>query len=267
MRTNDDEWKRNKGRVLPDGGTRPSIKRRPYNRPDARHSDRLRRISAFKSNKDETMTRTLTLLLALAGAFSTAQAQDAQRGATKVQMCIGCHGIVGYQADFPQVYKVPKIAGQDAKYIAAALTEYRSGDRLFPTMRSIAASLSDQDIADIAAYYSTLGQPDGPKPPAKPQTPVPAALESKLVVCVACHGANFTTPIDGTMPRLAGQYADYLDAALRAYTVEGNPHYGRKNAVMGPQAKALKPADIDQIADYLASLPGELRTVPQAKFK
>ena len=54
-------------------------------------------------------------------------------------MCIGCHGIVGYQADFPQVYKVPKIAGQDAKYLVSALTAYRSGDRKFPTMRSIAS--------------------------------------------------------------------------------------------------------------------------------
>ena len=68
------------------------------------------------------MKRYLTLLLALAGVLPTVHAQDAQRGATKVQMCIGCHGIVGYQADFPQVYKVPKIAGQDAKYIASALT-------------------------------------------------------------------------------------------------------------------------------------------------
>ena len=125
------------------------------------------------------MTRTLTLLLALAGVFSTAQAQDAQRGATKVQMCIGCHGIVGYQADFPQVYKVPKIAGQDAKYIAAALTEYRSGDRLFPTMRSIASSLTDQDILDIAAYYSKLGQPDGPVPAAL-ESPVPDKIRSAV---------------------------------------------------------------------------------------
>jgi cytochrome c553 len=124
------------------------------------------------------MTRTLTLLLALAGVFSTAHAQDAQRGSTKVQMCIGCHGIVGYQADFPQVYKVPKIAGQDAKYIAAALTAYRSGDRKFPTMRSIASSLTDQDIADIAAYYSQLGKPDGPVPAAL-ETPVPDKIRAR----------------------------------------------------------------------------------------
>jgi cytochrome c553 len=212
------------------------------------------------------MTRTLTLLLALAGVFSIAHAQDAQRGSTKVQMCIGCHGIVGYQADFPQVYKVPKIAGQDAKYIASALTAYRSGDRKFPTMRSVASALSDQDIADIAAYYAQLGKPDAPVPAAL-ETPVPEALHNKLAACVACHGVNFSTPTDGTIPRLAGQYADYLQFALKSYKVEGNPHYGRQNAVMGAMAKPLKDSDIDQITSYLATLPGELRTVPQAKFK
>jgi cytochrome c553 len=212
------------------------------------------------------MTRTLTLLLALAGVFSAAHAQDARRGAAKVQMCIGCHGIVGYQADFPQVYKVPKIAGQDAKYIAAALTEYRAGDRKFPTMRSIAASLSDQDIADIAAYYSRLGHPDGPVP-AKLEAAVPAELQAKVATCVACHGANFSTPTDGSIPRLAGQYRDYLQAALSSYQIEGNPHVGRKNPVMGAMAKPLTADDIEAITAYVSSLPGELRTVPQDKFK
>jgi cytochrome c553 len=219
-----------------------------------------------RTNKDETMTRTLSLLLALAAVFSTAHAQDAQRGATKVQMCIGCHGIVGYQADFPQVYKVPKIAGQDAKYIGAALTAYRSGDRKHPTMRSVAASLTDQDIADIAAYYAKLGQPDGPVP-AAPAERTPDAIRAKVATCIACHGTNFSTPTDGTIPRLAGQHADYLSIALRAYQVDGNPHFGRANAVMGAMSKPLTARDIDQISDYLAALPGDLRTVPQAKFK
>jgi cytochrome c553 len=212
------------------------------------------------------MTRTLTLLLALAAFFSTAHAQDVQRGSTKVQMCIGCHGIVGYQADFPQVYKVPKIAGQDAKYIASALTAYRSGDRKFPTMRSIAASLSDQDIADIAAFYAQLGKPEE-KVPAALETPIPEKLRTAMATCVSCHGVNFSTPTDGTIPRLAGQYPDYLEVALKSYKVEGNPHFGRANPVMGAMAKPLKDETIAEIADYLATLPGEVRTVPQTKFK
>ena len=74
----------------------------------------------------------------------------------KVSMCIGCHGIPGYKATFPELYHVPMIAGQNAKYIETALNEYKKGARSHPTMDAIAGSLSDQDIADLAAYYSNL---------------------------------------------------------------------------------------------------------------
>lgn len=74
----------------------------------------------------------------------------------KVSMCIGCHGVPGYRASFPEVYHVPMIAGQNAKYLEAALKEYASGNRSHPTMVGIAQSLSEQDIADVAAYYANL---------------------------------------------------------------------------------------------------------------
>ncbi|NYT66230.1 c-type cytochrome [Alcaligenaceae bacterium] len=74
----------------------------------------------------------------------------------KISMCIGCHGIKGYKASFPEVYHVPMIAGQNADYLVAALKDYASGARSFPSMEVIAQSLSDQDIADLAAYYSNL---------------------------------------------------------------------------------------------------------------
>ena len=122
------------------------------------------------------------------------------------------------------------------------------------------------DIADIAAYYTQLGKADGPVTAAL-EKPVPDKIRSSVATCVACHGVNFSTPTDGTIPRLAGQYADYLQVALKSYQVEGNPHYGRANAVMGAMAKPLKDDAIDEIASYLASLPGDLRTVPQARFK
>ena len=79
---------------------------------------------------------------------------DAKRGKTKVAACIGCHGIPGYKADFPTVYSVPMLGGQNAKYIESALKAYQKGERRFPTMIATARSLSDQDIADVAAYYS-----------------------------------------------------------------------------------------------------------------
>src|SRR2546426_12075688 len=71
----------------------------------------------------------------------------------KTAMCVGCHGIPGYKTAFPEVYHVPKIAGQQPAYLINALKAYRSGERSHPSMRGIAASLSDRDMADLAAYY------------------------------------------------------------------------------------------------------------------
>jgi cytochrome c553 len=91
-------------------------------------------------------------------AFACAQgspsAGDAAAGSQKTQMCVGCHGIPGWRTAFPEVYKVPKLGGQHEAYLAKALQEYRSGARSHPSMRAIATSLSDKDIADLAAYYA-----------------------------------------------------------------------------------------------------------------
>ena len=73
----------------------------------------------------------------------------------KIAMCVGCHGIEDYRTAYPVVYSVPKIGGQNRGYIEAALKEYRAGERSHPTMRGIAKGLSDQDIADLAAFYSS----------------------------------------------------------------------------------------------------------------
>src|SRR5437868_6884004 len=71
----------------------------------------------------------------------------------KTAMCIGCHGIPGYRTAFPEVYHVPKIAGQQPAYIIAALKAYKSGARSHPSMRGVAASLTDEDMQALAAYY------------------------------------------------------------------------------------------------------------------
>ena len=111
------------------------------------------------------MIRTKTLIVALASALVAgiaaaqggAPAGDAAKGREKVQMCQGCHGIDGWRTAFPEVYRVPKIAGQHPAYLVAALKAYKSGDRKHPSMVAIAASLSDQDMANLAAYYAQSG--------------------------------------------------------------------------------------------------------------
>jgi cytochrome c553 len=94
----------------------------------------------------------------LAGCASVATAAEA--GGTppvprdRLEQCIGCHGIPDYKGSFPEVYRVPMIGGQSAKYIEAALHAYKKGDRKHPTMSGQAKALSDQEIAALAAYYS-----------------------------------------------------------------------------------------------------------------
>lgn len=102
--------------------------------------------------------KNLLAFLALAGIAQFAAAADVtgnpKAAVNKVENCIGCHGIKGYKASFPEVYAVPMLGGQSAKYIENALNAYKKGERKHPTMRGIAGALSDQDIADVAAYYS-----------------------------------------------------------------------------------------------------------------
>jgi cytochrome c553 len=193
-------------------------------------------------------------------------AGDAKAGETKAAMCIGCHGIPGYQNAFPEVHKVPMISGQSAPYLAAALQAYRKGERKHPTMRGIAGSLSDQDIADLAAFYAAHNAGVTAPEQARAAPPAVAALLEKGA-CTSCHGANFSKPIDPSYPKIAGQHADYLYVALKSYTVEGNPYIGRANPIMGGVAKQFTLAELKQLANYLATVPGELATKPQPRFR
>jgi cytochrome c553 len=217
------------------------------------------------------MKKLISLLVSLAaagGGMSSALAQDAKAGEKKVAMCIGCHGIPGYQASFPEIHKVPMIAGQNAKYIVNALAAYKKGERKHPTMRSIAASLSDQDMADVAAFYEVQAKADGAQ--AGGTAPAPSAAVAELLKkgnCASCHGENFSKPIDPSYPKLAGQHADYLYVALKAYQTDANPQVGRSNPIMMGMAKPFTHAELKELTAYLATVPGELRTVPQPRFR
>ena len=99
------------------------------------------------------------MLLALAApALAQAPAGNAEAAKSKISMCIGCHGIPGYKTVYPHVYRVPMITGQQPVYIVNALQAYKSGARSHPSMRGIAQGLSDKDMADLAAYYSSEHQ-------------------------------------------------------------------------------------------------------------
>lgn len=216
-------------------------------------------------NKLLLSVATLLSLTALAPAV---HAQDAAAGEKKAAQCIGCHGIPGYQASFPEIHKVPMISGQNAKYIAGALAAYKKGDRKHPTMHAIALSLNDQDMADLAAFYEGNGKGSTTAPADKPKEPSPQVAELlKKANCASCHGENFNKPIDPSYPKIAGQHNDYLFVALKAYQTEKNPQVGRNNAIMAGMAKQYTLAELKLISKYIGSLDTELKTVPQSRFR
>lgn len=214
----------------------------------------------------------IAALLTIAGFASNASAQTVQgnaaAGEKKAAMCIGCHSIPGYRASFPEVHQVPMIAGQTEKYLQNALAAYKSGDRKHPTMKAITGSLSEQDMADLAVYYSTLPRQEPTLAATanhEPSAEVAALLQKAN--CASCHGANFSKPIDPSFPKLAGQHADYLYVALKAYQTHDNPRIGRANPIMGGMVTGLTHAQLKELAQYIGSLQGELQVVPQSRFK
>jgi len=171
---------------------------------------------------------------------------DPAKGRALANTCLGCHGVPNYKNAYPN-YSVPKLEGQHPEYIVLALQAYRSGERSHLTMHSQASSLSDQDMADIAAYFSgeVLNKDNNP-----PEGKAPAAAQ----VCVACHGEN-GVGITGQYPTLSGQHADYLEQAIRDYRKGG-----RKNAIMGTFAQQIKEEDIRVLAEYYARQRPTLHT-------
>lgn len=214
----------------------------------------------------KTWTTALAVVVASVTGVAHAQAVkgDAKAGEGKIAMCIGCHGIQGYQASFPEVYKVPMIGGQNEAYIVSALNAYKKGERKHPTMRGIADSLSEQDIADVAAFYAGHGKTKGARP-AEANAAVTALLQKGA--CFSCHGEGFSKPIDPSYPKVAGQYSDYVFRALQSYKTENNPLIGRSNGVMAGIAKQFKNDELQQLAKYIGAQESEMQVVAQPHFR
>jgi cytochrome c553 len=181
-------------------------------------------------------------ILATAASMTAGAEGNAEQGKTLAYTCLGCHGVPNYKNAYPN-YSVPRLGGQHAKYLAAALNEYSAGERSHPTMHAQATTLNDQDRADIGAYLH-----GAPLPPSQEVvgTPPPATQ-----TCVACHGTDGAKTLTEDYPVLAGQYADYIVQALKEYK-SGK----RKNPVMAGIVTGVDEKDFPAIAQFFSQQRG-----------
>ena len=163
---------------------------------------------------------------------------DAAAGKSKAGACAGCHGNAGISLGLPG----PTLAGQSEAYLVEALKAYKTGKRSNALMKAMVASLSDGDIANVAAYYASLKCDVAQS--ASDQ--VAAARKAGASVCTNCHGTNGISA-DHTAPNLAGQSKDYLAGAIKSYASGARSH-----VVMYVLANATKNADVEKIASYYA---------------
>jgi cytochrome c553 len=189
--------------------------------------------------------------LSLSWSLGAHAAGNPADGEKKFYTCYGCHGIDNYRNAYPD-YSVPMLRHQNAAYIVAALQEYRSGARPHATMHAQAASLSDQDMEDIAAYLQGAE-------PVKPSAAVTGKVPKQVAACVACHGETglgVEAPLTPKPAILAGQHVDYLEQALDAYR-----NGRRQNVVMDSMAKLLLSEEDVKIASaYFAGQTSPLAT-------
>jgi cbb3-type cytochrome c oxidase subunit III len=195
------------------------------------------------------LTLASNLAIAAGSEATAAYVGNADQGKAKSASCAACHGADGNSA----AADYPKLAGQHATYLASTLTAYRDGSRANAIMAGMAATLSDDDITDLAAYYTT-------------QTTSGGAVDADLVArgehlfrfgdsakgvsaCAACHGPTGAGIASARFPSLKGQWAGYTETQLKAYR-EGS----RANAMMNGVAQNLSDADIRAVASYVGGL-------------
>ncbi|MDN3614697.1 c-type cytochrome [Vibrio gallaecicus] len=201
----------------------------------------------------------LALILSLLASCSVWAEGSIEAGKAKSQTCVACHGADGNSL----ITQYPKLAGQHAKYLEKQLKELKLGmtsggkqGRYEPVMGAMAMPLSEEDMADLAAYYASL-------PISNNSTPENVVAEGKalytagdaergITACIACHGARGNgTELSG-FPKVSGQHADYIKAQLEKFR-DGSRN-NDMNAMMRDVAKKLTDADIDTLSKYVGGL-------------
>ena len=211
------------------------------------------------------MKKTIIILATvLLASFSSSiiAAGDAEAGQTKSATCMGCHGLAGNS----EIASFPKLAGQGEAYLLKQLQNFKSGERNNAIMAGVASLLSEQDMMDIAAYYSiqTISE-NSAKGDAKTielgrKIYVGGKMDTQTTACIACHGPKGLGIPTAGFPSLSAQHADYIAVQLKAYRQysineqTGSDDVSRTNEMMVNVAKGLTTVEIEALAQYIAGL-------------
>ncbi|MFZ5722130.1 MAG: c-type cytochrome [Pseudomonadota bacterium] len=205
----------------------------------------------------------LALLLAsglVQASEAAAPAGDAAAGKAKAAQCVACHGADGNSA----VTSYPRLAGQGARYLAKQLHDFKSGKRANPVMMGMAGPLSEQDILDLAAYYSEQKSGTAAADPALAKAAEKVwrggNLESGVLACTGCHGPSGRGNYLAGFPALRGQHADYVEAQLKAFRaaargdLTGDKRENDPEGIMRGVAKHLSDTEIKGLAQFVSGL-------------
>lgn len=203
----------------------------------------------------------LTVVLAFgvsANAATVMPEGNAANGKAQTMMCSACHGADGNSA----APTFPKLAGQGAKYLYKQLVDNRDGARVIPSMMGLLANKSDQELADIAVYYSEQAMSGSQADPELVELGArvyrAGVADKGVAACTACHGPTGAGNAPAGFPRLAGQHADYIASTLKAYRTGYDDPAGRTNdgdtKIMRANARGLSDAQIEAVSSYIAGL-------------
>lgn len=177
---------------------------------------------------------------------------SAEEGQAKSTTCVACHGVNGNSAN-PEW---PSIAGQHAPYLLKQLQAFKAGERQNPLMTPIAMTLSEDDMADLAAYYSTqtlTGLEANPEQVGLGQRLYRGGdLDTNLAACTGCHGPRGQGNPTALYPAIQGQHATYIAAQLRAF--RAGSRQTDPNGMMRDVARTMSDAQIDALATYVQGL-------------
>ncbi|MFZ5602602.1 MAG: c-type cytochrome [Pseudomonadota bacterium] len=208
------------------------------------------------------VAKTLMMAALFGGAVNLAQAAgDATAGQAKAAVCGACHGADGNS----MVPNFPKLAGQGERYLVKQLQDIKSGARQVPEMAGITPGLSDQDMADLAAFYAGQKVKVGAADPALVELGQKlyrgGSAEAGVTACAACHGANGLGMPEAGFPALSGQHSTYIETQLKAFRAAGREDAEGKRRtndgetkMMQATAARLSDNDIKALSSYLSGL-------------